>query len=187
MTKTKRSPAADVAAEQTKESEDGIVVLSTGIRARIIPVASPLIDEINARIPDPPVPVQEIDGQEHANPLHPAYRQAIIDASAKRVTAVLDAFVMFGVELVDGVPDDDEWLKKIKFMEKRGAIDLSCYNMKDPLDREFVYKRFIAVSSDDTTLVGIASGVLSSDIDRAMESFRSDETRDSDIKPVDKK
>jgi len=185
MTKQK-SVAVEVAAEQTKELEDGIVVLSTGVRARIIPVASPLIDEINSRIPDPPVPVQVIDGQEHANPLHPEYRQGIIDASTKRTTAVLDAFVMFGVELVDGVPEDDGWIKKIKFMEKRGAIDLSCYNMKDPLDREFVYKRFVAVSSKDITLIGVASGVLSVDIDRAMESFQGDETRGTDLEPVDK-
>ena len=183
---TKRSVAADVAAEKTKESGDGIVVLSTGIRARIVPVASPLIDEINSQIPDPPVPVQVIDGQEHANPLHPEYQRALADASSKRTTAVLDAFVMFGVELVDGVPEDDEWIKKIKFMEKRGAIDLSCYNMKDPIDREFVYKRFIAVSSKDTRKIGVASGVLSVDIDRAMESFRSDETRESDLEAIDK-
>lgn len=183
---TKRSVAADVAAEQTKESEDGIVTLSTGVRARIIPVASPLIDEINSRIPDPNVPVQVIDGQEHANPLHPEYRQAMADASAKRTTAVLDAFVMFGVELIDGVPEDDEWIKKIKFMEKRGAIDLSCYNMKDPMDREFVYKRYIAVSSKDTRKIGVASGVLSEDIDRAMESFQGDETRGTDLEAADK-
>jgi hypothetical protein len=182
---SERSVAADVAAEQTKESEDGIVVLSTGVRARIIPVASPLIDEINSRIPDPLVPVRVIDGQEHANPLHPKYRQEMAEAFAKRTTAVLDAFVMFGIELVDGVPEDDEWVKKIKFMEKRGAIDLSCYNMKDPLDREFVYKRFIAVSSKDTRLIGVASGVLSADIDRAMESFQGDETREPDLEAVD--
>ena len=183
---TKRSAAADVAAEQTKESEDGIVILSTGIRARIIPVASPLIDEINSRVLDPTVPVQVIDGQEHANPLHPEYQRALMDASNKRTSAVLDAFVMFGVELVDGVPEDDEWVKKIKFMEKRGAIDLSCYNLKDPLDREFVYKRFIAVSSKDTRLIGVASGVLSADIDRAMDSFQGDETRATDLEAVDK-
>lgn len=183
---TKRSVAADVAAQKTKESEDGIVVLSTGVRARVVPVASPLIDEINSRIPDPPVPVQVIDGQEHANPLHPEYRQAMADASSRRTTAVLDAFVMFGIDLVDGVPEDDEWIKKIKFMEKRGAIDLSCYNMKDEIDREFVYKRFIAVSSKDTRLIGVASGVLSEDIDRAMESFQSDETREPDLEAADK-
>ena len=183
---TKRSVAADVAAKQTKVSEDGIVTLSTGVRARIIPVASPLIDEINSRIPDPPVPVQVIDGQEHANPMHPEYRQAMVEASSRRTTAVLDAFVMFGIELVDGVPEDDEWIKKIKFMEKRGVIDLSCYNMKDPIDREFVYKRFIAVSSKDTRKIGVASGVLAEDIDRAMESFQGDETRTTDLEAVDK-
>jgi len=183
---TKRSVAADVAAQKTKESEDGIVELSTGVRARIVPVASSLIDEINSMIPDPPVPVQVIDEREHANPLHPEYRQAMAEASSKRTTAVLDAFVMFGIDLVDGVPEDDEWVKKIKFMEKRGAIDLSCYNLKDPMDREFVYKRFIAVSSKDTRLIGVASGVLSADIDRAMESFQGDETREPDLEAVDK-
>ena len=183
---TKRSAAADVAAEQTKESEDGIVELSTGVRARIVPVASSLIDEINSMIPDPQVPVQVIDGQDHANPMHPEYQRGMKDASDKRTAAVLDAFVMFGVELVDGVPEDDEWVKKIKFMEKRGAIDLSCYNLKDPMDREFVYKRFIVVSSKDTRLIGAASGVLSEDIDRAMESFQGDETRGTDLEAVDK-
>ena len=181
---TKRSVAADVAAEQT--NEDGIVTLSTGVRARIIPVASPLIDEINSRIPDPPVPVQVIDGQEHANPLHPEYQRGMRDASNKRTSAVQDAFVMFGVELVDGVPEDDEWIKKIKFMERRGALDLSCYKLEDPIDREFVYKRFIAVSSKDTRKIGVASGVLSEDIDRAMDSFQSDETREPDLEAVDK-
>jgi hypothetical protein len=179
MTK-KKSVAVDVAVEQEHSLVDEVVVLSTGIRARIVPVAATLIDEIGARIPDPPIPTQNIDGKEHENPMHPEYRQALRDARNARTTATLDAFVMFGVDLVDGVPEDDGWVEKIRFMEKRGMIDLSVYDLTSDLEREFVFKRFIAVASKDMTKIGVSSGVLSADIERAMDSFRSDEERDSD-------
>jgi len=179
MTKSK-SVAVDVAVEQEHSLADEVVVLSTGIRARIVPVAATLIDEIRTHIPDPPVPTQEIDGKKHENPLHPEYRQALKDAQDERTTATLDAFVMFGVELVDGMPEDDGWVEKIRFMERRGVLDLSVYDLKNDLDREFVYKRYIAVSSKDMRKIGVASGVLAEEIERAMDSFRSDEERDSD-------
>jgi len=183
---TKRSVAADVAKEQAKTPENDVVTLSTGVQARIVPVASSLLDEINARISDPAVPSQEIDGQMHENPLHPDYRQALKEASAERTTAILDAFVMFGVELVEGVPDDGLWEKKIKFMEKRGALDLSVYDLEDEFDREFVFKRYIACSSRDMRKVGVASGILAEEIERAMESFRSDAAQSTDSEVADK-
>jgi len=186
MTKSK-SVAVDVAVEQEHSLADEVVVLSTGIRARIVPVAATLIDEIGARIPDPEIPKQVIDGKEHENPLHPGYQQEMRKAQAARTTATLDAFVMFGVELVDGVPEDNLWVEKIRFMEKRGMIDLSVYDLENDLEREFVFKRFIAVASKDMTKIGVSSGVLSADIERAMDSFRGDEKQDSDTEDGVKK
>lgn len=182
---TKRSVATDVAKEQDKQPKNDVVTLSTGVRARIVPVASSLIDEINLLHSDPIIPSQEIDGQMHENPLHPEYRQAMKEASAERTTAILDAFVLFGIELIDGVPDDGVWEKKIKFMEKRGALDLSVYDLEDEFDREFVFKRYIACASRDTRKVAVASGILAEEIERAIDSFRGDETRTSDSESVD--
>ena len=131
--------AVDVAKRQreTKKELGTIITLSTGIRVRIVPVAAHLIDEAMFEIKDPAVPKQDLGkGREEPNPLDPAYRQALADAEHARGIAASDTLIFMGVELVDGMPEDDEWLKKLKFLERLGHFKaLGNFDMKDKIDK----------------------------------------------------
>ena len=140
MTDDKKSHALEVAKEQ--DEQDGSTVLSTGVRARMVPVAASLISEVASRVKDPPVPMCYIDEKEREelNPDDPEYLRQLAEATTKRGTVSLETMVMFGVELIDGVPEDDAWLNRLRFLEKRGDLDLSGYDFDDPMELEFVYK-----------------------------------------------
>ncbi len=172
----KRSPAATVAKER---DVDQIVTLSTGVQAKLVPVAASLITDVTARIQDPPVPMVEIEGKKRPepNPDDPEYKQALLDVNSKRATATMDAIVMFGVELVDGVPSDNGWLGKLEYMVKLGHLNMDGYDLDDEVDLEFVYKRYIAISADDMAEVMRRSGVTEEAISQATDTFPGDETR----------
>lgn len=152
-----------------------IKTLSTGTRVRFVPVAAALLEDVSGRVPDPEVPMVYIESKDRneANPSDPSYQRALKEAASKRSKVVLDAMILFGFELVDEIPAVEEWLPKLKFMEKRGAVDLSEYDLDNELDLRFVYMKFIAVGSDDIMEVGRVSGISEKDIKRAEKSFRS--------------
>lgn len=171
----KASPAVTVAKSLNGHSNgDGIVTLSTGIRGRFKSVPAMTIEAAQAMIKDPPVPLQAIEGRDHPveNPVDPDYIKARMEANRERGEAAIDVMVLFGLELVDGLPDDDTWLKQLKFLEKRGHLDLSSYDLKDEVEREFVYKRFIATGSDDLVAIGQMSGLKDKDVQAAREAFQ---------------
>lgn len=172
----------DVAKERDGRAVDQVVTLSTGVRAYLRPVAASLIDEVTARIRDPEVPTwhnPEKDRDE-PNPSDPAYQRGLEDANRQRGVAAIDALVMFGIDLADGLPEDGGWLTKLRYLEKRGHLDLSEYDLDDPTDQEFLYKRFVAVASADIALVSMRSGVQGEAVAQAARSFRGDDTRPAD-------
>jgi len=173
MTEQKLNPAVEVAKARRGMEESGIETLSTGIRARIVPVAASLIDEAVARIRDPQVPVimNKDKGREEENPLDPVYLKAVADAQRKRVRAGLDVMIMFGIELADGVPEDDAWVKRLQLMEKMKYLDLGEFDFKDPIEREFLYKSFIAVASTDLIRLGVLSGISRKEVSEAAANF----------------
>jgi hypothetical protein len=78
---------------------------------------------------------------------------------------------MFGVELVDGLPPEDEWLEKLQMMEKRGLLSLGGYDLNSAMEREFLFKRFIAVGSPDLEKISRAAGVTEAAVARAAAQF----------------
>ena len=174
-----RSPAVDVAHEH---DENAVEILSTGVRARIVPVAASLIEEVTRRIRDPEIPMvmDEDRGREIPNDNDPHYLRELGEAHRARGEAALEAMILFGVELIDGLPEGDGWLKKLRFLSKRGLLDLEGYDLDDELDREFVYKRYIAVGSADFMRIGEMAGLTEEGIRAATDSFRRDEGRDTD-------
>jgi hypothetical protein len=150
-------------------------VLSTGVRGRIVPVGASLVDEVIGRIKNPPVPtfVNEEKGREEENPNDPQYLAAVEDANRERAVAVMDVLVMFGLELLDGLPDDDTWVKRIKFLERRGMLDLEGYDLEDPFDLEFLYKKYVAVGTQDLIAIGRHAGLSQEAIAEAAQSFQS--------------
>lgn len=173
MTKN-QTAAVEVAKEIAQENaSDHIRTLASGVRVRLSTVSTALLDEVTNKIKDPEVPIwrNEDKGRDEPNPLDPTYLRDLAEANRTRGIAVMDALVMFGVELVDGLPSDESWLTKLRYLEKRGQVDLSSYDLKDPFDLEFLYKRFIAVDNDTLTAIGRLSSFNEEDIDKAENSF----------------
>jgi len=182
---TSKPRAADPtlqAARRQVASEKPIVTLSTGVRARVMPVSSKLLDEIARSVPEPPVPKQFIEAKQRDeyNPLDPTYQLAVKEANHLRGLRTTEALVMFGIELVDEIPALVEWEPKLRFLERRGGIDLSGYDLVDPLDREFVFKTLIAVATPDLMLVSMASGLTEVEVADAMASFQREKARRPD-------
>lgn len=173
---TESSPAVDVAKKVESRNQERIVSLPGGVEARIVPVSAALVDEVTSSVKDPDVPILHDDDRDRdfPNPDDPIYTKALEDASRKRGIAAIDAMVMFGVELVDGLPEDDAWLKKLVYMSKRELVNLDGYDLEDDLDLEFLYKRYVAITPNVLSIITEMSGISGADIEAAEESFRGD-------------
>lgn len=176
------NPAVEVVKSLETETGPGEVTLSTGVRVRLRPVPAWLVQETQSRVQDPPVPVwhNPDKGRDEPNPADPEYLAGVQRAAVKRAEAGTDVLVLYGVELVDGVPPDGEWLPRLRFLEKRGLFALSDYDLADPLERAFVFVKFVAMGNDDWALLGRVAGLSGEDVDRAVKSFRGDAGRRSD-------
>lgn len=179
-----KTPAIAIAKEQLNGHKDdnGVVTFSTGVRGRFKAVPAMTIEAASAMIKDPPVPLQEIDGRDgkHENPLDPDYIRAKDEAQGERNRAAIDIMAMFGIELEDGLPQDGLWLKQLKLLEKLGRIDLSQFDLEDELEREFVYKRYIVMGSEEIVAVGRRSGIRGEDVQLAREAFQGNPASSSD-------
>ena len=164
-------------AKKQQDTGTGEKVLSTGVRVRVQPVSARLLTECMARVPKVPVPMwyDKDREKEVPNPADPQYLRDLEERSNQQNNVVMDALIMFGVNLVDGIPDDG-WEKKLKLLEKAGAISLEGIDLEDDVEREFAYKKFVAVTAADMELLQEASGVITEDaLDIARESFPGDE------------
>jgi hypothetical protein len=163
------------------QGEEMVLTLTTGVRVRLHAVSSSLVEDMRMAIPEPPVPVVWIEAKEREeeNPNDPRYLEAIAQMQRERATAVLDGLIMFGVELMDGLPEDDSWLKKLKLLEKMGRISLKGFDLKDEFDREFLYKRYVAVAGADLQTLAPLQSVRPQEVVRARGMFLGDEARDT--------
>jgi hypothetical protein len=168
MTDKEKNPVVAVA--QKIDGEDNeIEVLSTGYRAKIIPVSASLIDQVTAQIKDPPVPMwaNESKGIDEPNPNDPAYIEALEDAGRKRGMAAMDAIIMFGVDLLDPIPEGHTWIRKLQILGIAPEMDEN-----DEIEREFNFKKFVAVAAEDVSLVAQKSGISGEDIEEAERTFQ---------------
>ena len=176
MTAKDSNPAVETAKNVEGRTKEHFITLATGDKVRLLPVSASLIDEVTSRVKEPEVPMWDNPdkGRPEPNPSDPNYLAELEDASRKRGVAGMDAMIMFGVDLVDGLPDDDMWFKKLRLMERKGALDLSSYDLDDEIDKEFLYKRYIAVDVDTLGEIAKISGISSEDVATAEKSFPSD-------------
>lgn len=173
---TKRRAAVQVAKERAG-NRDSVVTLSTGVRVKINPVSATLIDKVQTKVKDPTPPDVFIDekGRSEPNYSDPDYLRAIDRANTDRVVAAMDALILFGVELVDGLPENDTWLKNLRLLEKIGELDLSDLDLDDQFEAEFAYKRYIALAPQDIAIVAAATGLSEGDVAVAEATFRGTE------------
>lgn len=164
------NPVVDVAKEQ---SSDNIITLHGGVRIKLIPVPASLIDAVTSKIKEPEIPrVTLDDGRETLNPLDEQYVLDLAEVNRQRGLAGIDALALFGVELVDGLPPDEEWLSKLQYAEQMGLIDvLGNYDLDDPIMKELVYKKYVGVTTDILAEVTKISGISPEEVDLAEESF----------------
>jgi hypothetical protein len=163
----------DVAKEKNGKMK-GEVTLPNGVRIRVNGVAASLIDAVTSRIREPEIPMAYIQDKEREepNPSDPKYQKELEEIGRKRGIAAIDAMVMFGIDLLDGIPKDRSWLSKLKFMQKHGQLDLSEYDLEDEVDLEFLYKRFVLADNYIITMLSEASGLTPEDEAKAVESFQ---------------
>ena len=148
--------------------------LSTGVVGRIVPVGASLIDDVVASIQDPKPPLffNEDKGREEENPTDPTYIEALEAAQRQRAVAAMETLLLFGLELQE-LPPDEEWLPKLKYMQKRGHISLDGFDLNDPMERELLYKKYIAVGTADLIKIGQHAGLNSRDVEEAARTFKS--------------
>ena len=83
------------------------------------------VEKAASKVEFPAVPVQTLeDGRQVENPNHPDYLKARQDAFRKASMAGLDVMIVF-CDLIDGLPTDDGWIKKLRYLEKLGHIEVS--------------------------------------------------------------
>lgn len=159
-----QNPVIEVAKEQQTATDDDIHTLSTGVRVRIQPVAPALINDVMLRVKVPQVPRfwNESRGKYDLNPLDPGYHRELERYEQERGSAALDAVAMFGIELVDGMPEDVGWIVKLRLL----GIEL---DKDDPIAREFYYKKYVAFGNDLNELQELM-GVTPKDVSRAKKS-----------------
>lgn len=167
------SPAVEVAKNMNGDFKPKEVTLPSGDRVILKPITASLVDAVTSRIKDPKPPMwhnpdKDID---EPNPSHPDYLEELREVGRLRGMAAMDAMCMFGVELVNGVPEDGKWIKKLEFMQKHGMLDLTGYDLNDELDREFLYKRYIAVDASVINQISELSGISGEEVTAAEESF----------------
>lgn len=176
MSKENTAPVIEVAKERLESNSgtDRIVELPYGVKAKLNPVPASLIDEVTNKIEEPEVPLwhNEDKNRDEPNPSDPEYLKAVGEANRQRGLAVLDATAMFGLELIDGLPKDESWITKLKYMNKRGLIDLSEFDLDDEMDREFLFKRFIAADMTIMNKITRMSGISEEEVSNAERSFR---------------
>ena len=148
VSKTRRNPAVAVASELAAGNKVEIT-LSDGKRAIIKPVPASLIDEVTSRVKDPEVPMWHNDerDRDEPNPDNPVYLAGLEAAQRQRGIAAVDALCIFGIERLDPVSLDEPWYDKLMYMQKRGMVDLSGYDLDDPMDLDFVYKKFVGLDA----------------------------------------
>ena len=176
MSETKRT------AKTIKSLGGDTVVLGTGVEVRLKPVSAFSLDMVRQTVKDPKPPTYERDGIVEANIGDPDYLENVKKALDERNRAVMEALLVLGVELVDGVPPVDTWLKQVRYLNKRYDAKIGDgYDLEDPDDQDLLYKLVVAVGPNDWKTIGLGCGTMSEeDIQMEMDNFRGDEERSPD-------
>lgn len=145
------------------------VTLESGVRVYVKPITAALIDQVSSRIkdPDPPMWYNEAKDRDEPNYSDPRYIKALSDAERERGIAAMDAIMMFGFELADGVPENKLWIRKLAMLDVEVDED-------DEIAVEFAYKKYVAVAPDEISLVTDRSGISQEELQAAEASFRSE-------------
>lgn len=168
MTKTPRKKAEDVVLDVVRRAAAGeVITLSTGHKAKLNVVSGSLFDKVRSAVPRPAIPLVHNDdkNRDEPNPLDPVYLEGVEEFERVSAAAIIDAMLIFGVELVDPIPDDG-WEKKL---ERVGIVVGTA-----PDERELAFLKYVAVGNADLTTIGQLSNISPEMLGAAAASFRGD-------------
>lgn len=166
-------------ARELSETVEGDVLYVDDYAVRIKPIPAAIITDVTNRIAEPTVPMwynKEYDRNE-ANPNDPEYVRAKEEVARKRGEAMIDATILFGMELIDGVPPAEQWMPRLQFLIKRGQLDISEFDLNDPLELEYVFKRYVIGNIALISYIQTLSSVMPEDIGKAAAPFRRKKAR----------
>lgn len=174
-----------IAIAKRRDDNNGITRLSTGYYARIVSVSASLIEESQASVSYPEVPTwyNEQADREEENPNHPDYLKALEEVERRKTMMAIDAMILFGVDIVDEDGNDyeistnEKWFKRIKLMDKRGYINLDEFDLNDPLDIEWLFKKYVAIGAPDLEKIARASNLSEADVQEASATFQNSTKR----------
>lgn len=167
-----KAPLGTFKDERNEAGEN--LVLSTGVRARLRPVAPRLLDDVAFRIKDPIAPPwhNPQTDRDEPNLFDADYCLQLQQTNRDRGLAQLDVLIVCGVELLDGIPPTDEWLPQLKLLERLTKQPfLSEFNLEDEQDREYVYKKYVAVGNADLLNLSKLAGLTPAEVDQAVKAF----------------
>jgi len=172
--------ALEAKKQQVAENEikDSAWITSSGDKIKTSAVPFSVYMAILSKIKDPlpPVEMDEDLGRKVPNFNNPEYLRELSENSQKRSDETINIAVLFGVELVDGVPPKEKWLNRLLFSQRiTGEPNLDSFNLEDKIDLEFIYKKFVALASiEDINKILMEIGISAEKVEKADESFRGD-------------
>lgn len=173
---TKKAAADTKKARANKKvARNKITVTQSGYRVKLVPVAANVLREAQSRIPDAITRTftNPTDGKEYENPAHPEYIAEVKVVEEQRTKASMNAMILFGMELLDDIPEDNEWLEKCQFAklisddEYKEAISADGKYMREMLFKNFVVSDFTVINQ-----IASMSGVTKEMIAEARGSFQ---------------
>jgi hypothetical protein len=152
------------AKDQPLEKDD-IHTLRSGVKVRMRPVSPALVNDAMLRVPMPQVPKvwSEQRGKELPNPLSPDYVESMDRYQREQGQAALNAAIMFGIELVDGLPEDGRWIKQLQMLGFE-------FDASDVVECEFYFKKHIAMTTQDLQEMQASLGVTPEGIEKAKKA-----------------
>lgn len=158
-----------------------------GVNLRIRAVSPFLVMDAQKKVLKPQVPTYQREGTSRVeeNPNDPSYVQALEEYNTKLAEAVNDAFLANGITVIPPIPedilplDDDSWVEGIEYTLGTKVPD-------NGMARKVMWLKYIVIPhaedlGDLIVAITTAGGLAKeADVQAAIESFRSDETRSTD-------
>jgi hypothetical protein len=171
-------------AEDRERGDQNIVTLSTGVQLKIKPVSKHFIFQVTSKFKKPEVPMymNEAKGRMEENPSHPDYLEAQEQYIIDVVDATNDLVLMRGTE-IHAIPDS-----VIKPNSKAWKSEMKILGLPMIDDERYRYlswvKAIAATTDSDLSIlmeeIGRLTGVPESDVEQAVERFRSVAGRETD-------
>ena len=182
--KSPNQQATDAVANISEEVVPSDIMLSSGVQLHLKKSPPFVVAQAVSNIQRPEVPMwkNEDKQREEPNPTDPAYEKALLEYHGATGTAIMNALLLFGVDIVE-VPeklpavDSDDWLEALTYL----GIDPP----KTRQIRKLLWLKTVALTEDSdiqavSTALFAIQGIGEEDVAQAIESFRSGSERGAD-------